>query len=163
MKITTLLFLVFLLGSNLFSQTKKEVITPSKHKFESDEIYVPKLMQATQLVQMYMEFLKSGKRTMGFLHTDELLMIEEKKLTEKKLFFDSYKVVSTGQRMAVIQIYAARGTSISCKKLMLRYYKNMKGFYYLIPGKVETFEKKMGDITLKEVFINTWTMETMCN
>lgn len=163
MKLTVLIFFLFFIGEGMFAQSQKEIITPSKHEFSSDEVYVPKLMQASMLIQMYMEFLKEGKRTIGFLHQDELDMIEEKKLTEKKLFFDSYKVVSTGKRMAVIQVYSARGTSISCKKLMLRYYQNMKGYYYLIPGKVQTFEKKMGDITLKEVFINTWTMETMCN
>jgi hypothetical protein len=163
MKLITLIFLLFFLGGSTFAQTKKDTIIPSKHKFESKEVYVPKLMQASMLIQMYMEFLKEGKRTIGFLHEDELAMIDEKKLTEKKLFFDSYKVVTTGRRMAVVQVYSARGTSINCKKLTLRYYQNMKGYYYLIPGKVETFEKKMGDITLKEVFINTWTMQSMCN
>ena len=98
-----------------------------------------------------MDHLQAGKRTMGFLHEDELAMIEEKKLVEKRLFFDSYKIVSAGKRMAIIKIYTVRGASISCKQLMLRYYQNMHGNFYLVPGKVQTFEKKMGDVTLKTV------------
>jgi hypothetical protein len=109
-----------------------------------------------------MDHLKAGKRTMGFLHKDELAMIEEKKLTEKRMFFDSYQVVSLGKRMASIKVYTARGASISCKLITLRFYQNMHGHFYLVPGKVQKFEKKMGDVTLKEVFINTWTMESGC-
>ena len=80
MKLITLIFLFFFLGGSTFAQTKKDTIIPSKHKFESKEVYVPKLMQASMLIQMYMEFLKEGKRTIGFLHEDELAMIDEKKL-----------------------------------------------------------------------------------
>lgn len=163
MKQIVTFILLIVISTSLYSQTKKDTIIPSKHKFKSIDTYVPKVMQASQLIQMYMSFLKDGKRTIGFVHQDELAMIEEKKLTEKKLFFDSYKVISTGKRMATIQVYSARGTNITCKMLMLRYYQNMSGYYYLIPGKVQTFEKKMGDITLREVFINTWTMESICN
>ena len=140
-----------------------DTIIPSKHKFVSNEVYVPKTYEATKLISMFMEHLKEGKHTIGFLHEDELAMIEEKKLTEKRLFFDSYEVVSLGKRMATIKVYTVRGASISCKLLTLRYYQNMQGFFFLVPGKVETLEKKMGDITLKEVFLNTWTSETPCN
>lgn len=141
----------------------QDTIIPSKHKFKSDEVYVPKTFDAATLIKQFMEHLKEGKRTMGFLHEDELAMIEEKKLTEKRLFFDSYQVVSIGKRMAMVKVLSARGTSISCKMLMLRYYQNMHGHYLLVPGKIEKFEKKMGDITIKKVFLNTWTMEKMCN
>lgn len=140
----------------------EDTIIPSEHKFASDEVYNPKAFDAATLVKKYMDYLQAGKRTMGFLHQDELDMIEEKKLTEKRLFFDSYKVVTIGKRMAIVKVYTARGTSISCKQLMLRYYQNMHGHYLLVPGKVSTFEKKMGDITLKRVFLNTWTMEQRC-
>lgn len=140
----------------------EDTIIPSEHKFISDEIYKPKAFSAATLVKQYMEYLKAGKHTIGFLHQDELDMIEEKQLTEKRLFFDSYKVISIGKRMAIVKVYTARGTSISCKQLMLRYYQNMQGHYLLVPGKVSTFEKKMGDITIKKVFLNTWTMEQRC-
>ena len=163
MKVFAAILLFILLHNSSWAISDNDSIVPSKHKFESEEIFVPKLMQASQLIQAYMSFLKDGKRTMGFVHQDELAMIEEKKLTEKKLFFDSYKIISIGKRMAIVQIYSARGTSISCKKIVLRYYQDMHGHYYLIPGKVQKFEKKMGDITLKEVFINTWTSESLCN
>ena len=141
----------------------EDTIIPSKHKFVSNEVYVPKTYEATKLISLFMEYLKEGKHTIGFVHEDELAMIEEKKLTEKRLFFDSYEVISLGKRLATIKVYTARGASISCKLLTLRYYQNMQGFFYLVPGKVETFEKKMGDITLKEVFLNTWTSESPCN
>lgn len=141
----------------------QDTVIPSKHKFVSSEEYVPKTFEAAQLIKMYMDHLKSGKRTMGFLHADEVAMIEEKKLTEKRLFFDSYQVVSIGKRMAMVKIFSARGTSITCKMLMLRYYQNMHGHFLLVPGKVETFEKKMGDITIKKVYLSTWTMEQRCN
>lgn len=141
----------------------QDTIIPSKHKFASSEVYVPKFFDAASLVKKYMEYLKAGKRTMGFLHKDDLEMIGEKNLKEKRLFFDSYKVVSIGKRMAMVKVLSARGTSITCKTLMLRYYQNMHGHYLLVPGKTEKFEKKMGDITLKTIFLNTWTMEQRCN
>ena len=141
----------------------EDTIIPSKHKFVNDKIYVPKTLNTVMLITQFMDHLKAGKRTMGFLHEDELAMIEEKKLVEKRLFFDSYKVVSVGKRMAIIKIYSARGASISCKQLTLRYYPNMRGNYLLVPGKVSTFQKKMGDITLKTVYLNTWTTESRCN
>lgn len=168
MKYNFVIILLFLswVTQNLTAATvtlSGDTIIPSKHKFVSNEIYVPKTYEATKLISMFMEYLKEGKHTIGFLHEDELAMIEEKKLTEKRLFFDSYEVVSLGKRMATIKVYTVRGASISCKLLTLRYYQNMQGFFYLVPGKVETFEKKMGDITLKEVFLNTWTAEAPCN
>jgi len=163
MKKVVLIFFITLLSTSLWANPNQDTIVPSKHKFASDEVWVPKVMQASQLIQLYMSFLKEGKRTMGFLHEDELAMIGEKRMTEKRLFFDSYKVISIGKRMAVIQVYAARGASLSCKKIMLRYYQNMHGNYYLVPGKVNKFEKKMGDVTLREIFINTWTSEMMCD
>ena len=141
----------------------KDTIIPSKHKFVSDKIYVPKTLNTVMLITQFMDHLKAGKRTMGFLHEDELAMIEEKKLVEKRLFFNSYKIVSVGKRMAIIKVYSARGASITCKQLMLRYYPNMYGNYLLVPGKVETFQKKMGDITLKTVYLNTWSSESRCN
>ncbi|PJB14652.1 MAG: hypothetical protein CO118_07470 [Flavobacteriales bacterium CG_4_9_14_3_um_filter_32_8] len=141
----------------------QDTIIPSKHKFISNEVFVPKTYEATKLISMFMDYLKEGKHSIGFVHEDELAMIEEKKLTEKRLFFDSYEVISLGKRMATIKVYTVRGASISCKLITLRYYQNMQGFFYLVPGKVETFEKKMGDITLKEVFLNTWTSESPCN
>lgn len=164
------LIAVLVLGLNLLAinsnaaifTNPEDTIIPSEHKFVSDEIYRPKAFDAATLVKQYMEHLKAGKRTIGFLHEDELDMIEEKKLTEKRLFFDSYKVESIGKRMAIVKVYSARGTSISCKQLMLRYYQNMHGHFLLVPGKVNKFEKKMGDITIKKVFLDTWTMEQMC-
>ena len=163
MKDVIITCLIILIHTNIWAKPNQDTIIPSKHQFASDEVWVPKVMQASQLIQLYMNFLKEGKRTMGFLHEDELAMIGEKRLTEKRLFFDSYKVISIGKRMAIIQVYTARGASISCKKIMLRYYQNMHGNYYLVPGKVSKFEKKMGDVTLKEIFIDTWTSEMMCN
>lgn len=141
----------------------QDTILPSKHKFSSKEIFVPKIFDAASLVKKYMEYLKAGKRTMGFLHKDEVEMIGEKDLTEKRLFFDSYQVVSIGKRMAMVKVMSVRGTSITCKMLMLRYYQNMNGHYLLVPGKSEKFEKKMGDITLRKVFLNTWTSQQRCN
>lgn len=139
-----------------------DTIIPSKNKFVSDVVYVPKTLNTVKLITEFMDHLQAGKRTMGFLHEDELAMIEEKKLVEKRLFFDSYKVISAGKRMAIIKVYTVRGASITCKQLMLRYYQNMHGHFYLIPGKVQTFEKKMGDVTLKTVYLNTWTTESRC-
>lgn len=141
---------------------QKDTIVPSEHKFVSEEIYVPKTFDPATLVKQFLEHLKEGKHTIGFVHEDDLAMIEEKKLTEKRLFFDSYKVVSIGKRMAMVQVYTVRGTSITCKLLTLRYYQNMNGHFLLVPGKVEKFEKKMGDITIKKVFLSTWTMESIC-
>jgi len=163
-------FLIFILGLTLHSVESRatnitlpeDTIIPSKHKFTSHKVYVPKTLNTVILITEFMDHLKAGKRTMGFLHQDELAMIEEKKLVEKRLFFDSYKVVSIGKRMAIIKVYSARGSSISCKQLMLRYYPNMHGNYLLVPGKVQTFEKKMGDITLKTVYLNTWSSESRC-
>ncbi|MCO6501089.1 MAG: hypothetical protein J5I47_12045 [Vicingus serpentipes] len=163
MKKVTLICLLLLLQLSSWGNSDQDTIVPSKHKFTSDEVWVPKVMQASQLIQLYMSFLKEGKRTMGFLHEDELAMIGEKNMTEKRLFFDSYKVISIGQRMAIIQVYAARGASLTCKKLTLRYYQDMHGNYYLVPGKVSKFEKKMGDVTLREIFIDTWTSEMICD
>lgn len=163
MRIIVFISITLLFQNSVLAFTRQDTIIPSKHQFEDQKVRVPKLMQASQLIQFYMNFLKEGKKTIGFLHEDELAMVEEKKLTEKRLFFDSYKVISIGKRMAVIQVYSARGTAISCKKLILRYYQNMNGYFYLIPGKVQKFEKQMGDITLKEVFINTWTNESPCS
>lgn len=140
----------------------EDTIIPSKNKFTSNKIYTPKTLNSVKLITEFMEYLKAGKRTMGFLHPDELEMIEEKKLVERRLFFDSYKVVSVGKRMAIIKVYTVRGASITCKQLMLRYYPNMHGNYLLVPGKVSTFEKKMGDITLKTVYLNTWSSESRC-
>jgi len=140
-----------------------DTIIPSKNKFVNNKVVVPKTFEVIKLIKQYMEYLKAGKRTMGFLHQDELDMIDEKKLVEKRLFFDSYKVISIGKRMAIIKVYTVRGASITCKQLMLRYYQNMHGYFYLVPGKVLTFEKKMGDITLKTVYLNTWTSESRCN
>ncbi len=165
LRVVILVGLLNLIALNLDATNiilQKDTIIPSKHKFASNEVYVPKTYETTKLISLFMEYLKEGKRTIGFLHEDELAMIEEKKLTEKRLFFDSYEVISLGKRMATIKVYTVRGASISCKLLTLRYYQNMQGFFYLIPGKVETFEKKMGDITLKEVYINTWTSEAPC-
>lgn len=139
-----------------------DTIIPSKNKFVDNKIYIPKTLNSVKLVSEFMDYLKAGKRTMGFLHEDELAMIDEKKLVEKRLFFDSYKIVSIGKRMATIKVYTVRGASLSCNQLMLRFYQNMHGFFYLIPGKVQTFEKKMGDITLKTVYLNTWTTECRC-
>ncbi len=164
-------FVLFILVLNLIGLKSNaaeiimpgDTIIPSKHKFASDKIYVPKTLNTVILITQFMDHLKAGKRTMGFLHKDELAMIEEKKLVEKRLFFDSYKVVSVGKRMAIIKTYTVRGASITCKQLMLRYYPNMHGHYLLVPGKVETFEKKMGDITLKTVYLNTWSSESRCN
>lgn len=162
---------IFLLGLSLLSINSKatnitlpgDTIIPSKNKFVSNEIYVPKTLNTVKLITEFMDYLKAGKRTMGFLHEDELAMIEEKKLVEKRLFFDSYKIVSVGKRMAIVKVYTVRGASLSCKQLMLRYYPNMHGNYLLVPGKVQTFEKKMGDITLKTVYLNTWSSESTCN
>ena len=140
----------------------EDTIIPSKNKFVSSKIYVPKTLNSVKLITEFMEHLKAGKRTMGFMHPDELEMIEEKKLVERRLFFDSYKVVSVGKRMAIIKVYTVRGASITCKQLRLRYYPNMHGNYLLVPGKVSTFEKKMGDITLKTVYLNTWSAESRC-
>ncbi len=148
-------------ATNFFLPT--DTIIPSKNKFVSDNIYVPKTLNTVKLITEFMDHLLAGKRTIGFLHKDDLAMIEEKDLIEKRLFFDSYKVVSAGKRMAIIKVYTVRGASITCKQLMLRYYQNMYGYFYLIPGKVLTFEKKMGDITLKSVYLNTWTSESRCN
>ena len=147
-------------ASNIVLET--DTIVPSKNKFVSSEIYVPKTLNTVILITKFMDYLKAGKRTMGFLHPDEVAMIDEKKLVEKRLFFDSYKVVSVGKRMAIIKVYTVRGASMTCKKLMLRYYPNMYGNYLLVPGKVQTFEKKMGDITLKTVYLNTWSSESRC-
>ncbi len=162
---------IFILGLSLLGINSNaanikllgDTIIPSKHKFISDVVYVPKTLNTVKLITEFMDYLKAGKRTMGFLHKDELAMIEEKKLVEKRLFFDSYKVVSVGKRMAIIKVYTVRGASLICKQLMLRYYPSMHGFYYLVPGKVQTFEKKMGDITLKTVYLNTWSSESRCN
>ena len=154
---------LIVLKSNANIILPEDTIIPSKHKFTSNKIYVPKTLNSVKLITEFMEYLKAGKRTIGFLHPDELAMIEEKKLVEKRLFFDSYKVVSIGKRMAIIKVYSARGASISCKQLTLRYYPNMHGNYLLVPGKVSTFEKKMGDITLKTVYLNTWSSESRCN
>ncbi len=141
----------------------EDTIIPSKNKFVSDKVVVPKTLEAIKLIKLYMDHLQAGKRTIGFLHQDELEMIEEKKLVERRLFFDSYKVISVGKRMAIVKVYTVRGASLSCKQLMLRYYQNMHGYFYLVPGKVSTFQKKMGDITLKTVYIDTWTSESRCN
>jgi len=161
--VLTIVFNLVWINSNATILHQKDTIIPSEHKFSDKNVYVPTTYEATKLISLYFEYLKAGKRTIGFVHEDELAMIEEKKLTEKKMFFDSYEVISIGKRMATIKVYAARGTSLSCKLISLRYYQNMQGYFYLIPGKVSTFEKKMGDITLKEVFINTWTSESGCN
>jgi hypothetical protein len=160
---TFLSFYLMALDAVATDRIRQDTIIPSKHKFISNEVHVPKAFEAAKLVKQFMEYLKAGKRTIGFLHEDELDMIEEKKLTEKRLFFDSYQVVSIGKRMAMVKVFSARGTSITCKMLMLRYYQNMHGHYLLVPGKVEKFEKKMGDITIKKVFLNTWTTEQRCN
>lgn len=154
------LILFFFLASAVFAQ---DTILPSQHKFEDKTVFVPKLNDETLLITMYMEYLKEGKKTIGFVHKDELEMTAEKKLSEKKLVFTDYQIVSITKREASVKVVTARGTNLSCKLLTLRFYKGMEGFYYLIPGKVETFEKKMGDITLKEVFISTWTAEKSCN
>lgn len=163
--------IIFLFSLSLLTINSKAItitipgdtIIPSNHKFVSDKVDVPTSRDAIKLIKLYLEYLKEGKRTMGFVHKDDLDMIEEKKLVETRLFFDSYNVISIGKRMAVIKVYTVRGASISCKQIMLRYYPNMEGYYYLVPGKVQTFEKKMGDITLKTVFLNTWTSESTCN
>jgi len=154
------LIFFFFCASAVFAQ---DTILPSQHKFKDNTVFIPKLNDETLLITMYMEYLKEGKKTIGFVHKDELDMIEEKKLTEKKMPLTDYQIVSITKREASVKIMTARGASLSCKLLTLRFYKNMYGFYYLIPGKVETFEKKMGDITLKEVFISTWTAEKNCN
>lgn len=161
--IFTLLLNLVWLNSNASISLPQDTIIPSKHKFASDEVYVPKTYEVTKLISLFFDYLKEGKRTIGFVHEDELAMIEEKKLTEKRMFFDSYQVISIGKRMATVKVFTARGASISCKLITLRYYQNMQGFFYLVPGKVEKFEKKMGDITLREVYINTWTSEAPCN
>lgn len=149
-------------SSASFLSLTQDTIVPSEHKFVSEEVYVPKTFDPATLVKQFMEHLQEGKHTIGFVHEDDLAMIEEKNLTEKRLFFDSYKVVSIGKRMAMVQVYTVRGTSITCKLLTLRYYQNMNGHFLLVPGKVEKFEKKMGDITIKKVFLSTWTMESRC-
>lgn len=141
----------------------QDTILPSQHKFADKTVFVPKLNEESLFITMYMEYLKEGKKTIGFVHEDELDMIGEKKLSEKKLPFTEYQIVAITKREASVKVITARGASLSCKLLTLRFYKNMYGFYYLVPGKVETFEKKMGDITLKEVFISTWTSEKGCN
>ncbi len=161
--IFTLILNLTWINSNASIILPQDTIIPSQHKFATKDVYIPKTFEASKLISLYFEHLKAGKRTIGFVHEDELAMIEEKKLTEKKMFFDSYEVTSIGKRMATIKVYTARGMSLSCKLITLRYYQNMNGHYLLIPGKVETFEKKMGDITLKEVFISTWTSEGSCN
>jgi hypothetical protein len=163
MKIIHLLFLLLCINFSSWAEIKQDTIIPSKHKFKDNKVFIPKNKDINKLITNYMEYLKQGKKTIGFLHKDELDMIEEKKLTEKRLFFDSYKIVSVGKRIAVIKVYSARGASLSCKQLTLRYYQNMYGYFYFVPGKTEKFEKKMGDITLKEVFLNTWTSESRCN
>ena len=93
-------FVIILLFLSLVSLNSKatiiafpgDTIIPSKHKFASEEVYVPKTLHVPTLINQFMEYLKDGKRTIGFLHEDEIAMIGEKKLTEKRLFFDSYKV-----------------------------------------------------------------------
>lgn len=155
------LFFVFLLNS-FFCVFAQDTILPSQHKFSDKTVFIPKLSDENKLVNTYMDYLKAGKKTIGFVHEDELEMIPEKKLTEKKLFITDYQIISITKREAVIKVVSAKGAVLSCKLLTLRYYKNMHGFYYLVPGKIETFEKKLGDITLKEVYINTWTQEKNC-
>lgn len=148
---------------SLFSVFAQDTILPSQHKFTDKTVFIPKLKEETIFITMYMEYLKEGKKTIGFVHKDELEMVEEKKLSEKKLSFTDYQIISITNRQASVKVITARGTNLSCKLLTLRFYKDMYGFYYLVPGKVETFEKKMGDITLREVFISTWTAEKNCN
>ena len=77
---------IFLLGLSLLSINStattitlpEDTIIPSKNKFVSSKIYVPKTLNTVILITQFMDHLKAGKRTMGFLHPDELAMIEEK-------------------------------------------------------------------------------------
>lgn len=156
-------FSAFLLLNTCSCVFAQDTILPSQHKFYDKTVFTPKLSDENKLINTYMDYLKAGKKTIGFVHEDELEMIPEKKLTEKKLFITDYQVISVTKREAVVKVVSAKGAILSCKLLTLRYYKNMHGFYYLVPGKIETFEKKLGDITLKEVYINTWTQEKSCN
>jgi hypothetical protein len=135
----------------------------AQNRFVSDKVYVPKTLNHIKLISEFMEYLKEGKRTIGFLHKDDLAMIEEKKFVEKRLLFDSYKIVSVGRRMAEIKIYAIRGSAISCKKIILRYYPNMQGNFYLVPGKIEAYKTTLGDKTIRMAFLHTWTLESICN
>lgn len=158
------LFFLTVFSLNLcFRVFAQDTILPSQHKFSDNTVFIPKFNDESKLVNTFMDFLKASKKTIGFVHEDELEMIPEKKLTEKKLFITDYQVISISKREAVVKVVSAKGAVLSCKLLTLRYYKNMHGFYYLIPGKVETIEKKLGDITLKEVFVSTWTQEKNCN
>ena len=138
-------------------------ITPSKNTFKNDVAFVPKISDEKAFIESYMEEMKKGNKLMGFLAEDELAMIEGDNLTEKRFFLDHYEIISYDRRVAKIKTFTAKGTSLSCKVIELRYYKNMYGHYNLLPGKVQYFERKMGDITLKRTYINTWYSEKICN
>ncbi len=163
MKILQLSFIFLIISSSVWANNEQDTIIPSKNKFKNDAIFIPKITDEKKLVTLFMDYLKAGKKTIGFLHQDELAMIGEIKLTEKRFFLNDYKIISVGKRQAIVKTFTSRGVGLSCKILTLRYYKDMHGFLYLVPGKVQTFEKKMGDITLREVYINTWTSEKKCN
>jgi len=163
MRTLQIIFVFLIIQSSALASKDQDTIIPSKNKFKNSSIFVPRITNETELVTLFMDYLKTGKKTIGFLHQDELDMIEEKKLTEKRFFLDEYKIISVGKRQAIVKTFTSKGAGLSCKILTLRYYKNMYGFLYLVPGKVQKFEKKMGDITLKEVYINTWTSEKKCN
>jgi len=163
MKLIFLFISLYITSTALGYNHPQDTILPSQHKFTDQSIFIPKISDPKEFVTLYMEYLKKGKKTIGFVHPDELAMIDEKKLTEKKFFLSDYKIISIDSRHAVVKTFTAKGVGLSCAILNLRYYKNMYGFYYLVPGKVSKFEKKVGDITLQETYIDTWTQEKDCN
>ena len=133
-----------------------------QNRFVSDSVYVPKTLNNVELVSTFMDYLKAGKRTIGFLHEDDLEMIDVEKYVEKRLLFDSYKIISVGRRMSEIEVYTVRGSAISCKKVTLRYYPNMFGHLYLVPGEIESYKTTLGGVTLRMAFLHTWTLEALC-
>jgi hypothetical protein len=164
-----LIILLLLLCLGSLSSIATNILLPNdtsfsaQNRFVSDIVHIPKTLNHIKLISEFMEYLKDGKRTIGFLHKDDLALIEEKKYVEKRLLFDSYKIVSVGRRMSEIKIYAIRGSAISCKKIILRYYPNMYGHFYLVPGKIEAYTTNLGGKTIRMAFLHTWTLESLCN
>lgn len=157
--ITTILLAYCTYASSL-PFNKQDTLLPSEHKFKSKEVYVPKVSEEVVFVTLFMDYMVEGKKLTGFLHKDELMMLEGENLTEKKMQISQYEIVSVGKRMAQVKTYNFK--TYECKTITLRYYKNMYGHVYGVPGKSYKFERKMGDITLKKTYYETWTSASKC-
>ena len=66
--LTLLLSLVSLNSIAINIVLPTDTIIPSKNKFVSDVVYVPKTLNTVKLITDFMDYLQAGKRTIGFLH-----------------------------------------------------------------------------------------------